>query len=430
MYLDFFKLQQLPFRLTADPRFYYRGVEHVRAQESLRRGLEEGGCVWVTGEAGVGKTILVQDLLGLLPSDWLVIQIRQPEISVDEFYQSISAQFEEAGFGTIGGGAGSPGGGGAVQFDAHAAQAAGRSIVVALDNGELMPEELLDETLRLPRREGEAGPGVKVIVAARSSKETLRQSRFQGLAGRVRSIITLLPLNPQETRRYIEHRLRVAGRTAGPLFQDEAFDEIQRYTGGMPRLVNMLADAALMAAFNHSHDTVTAAEIRSAVNQLQWVEFDAHPVRSDPHSGASDDTLLGHIRFEYENAVVAELDLPLGKLSVGRASNNDVRVDSRFVSRHHCQIITTSQYSVIEDLQSQNGIIVARRRVSVHRLQHGDRIGIGTHSFVYTRVTRFEPRGTSSLPLSLSAGSHDADTAQTSMISALPTVNDPDPKAS
>src|ERR1700716_2437761 len=104
MYLDFFKLQQLPFRLTADPNFYYRGVEHVRAQESLRRGLEEGGCVWVTGEAGVGKTILVQDLLGLLPSDWLVIQIRQPEISVDEFYQSISAQFEEAGFGTIGGG--------------------------------------------------------------------------------------------------------------------------------------------------------------------------------------------------------------------------------------------------------------------------------------------------------------------------------------
>ena len=72
MYLEFFKLQELPFRLTADPRFHYRGVEHVRAQESLRRGLEEGGCVWVTGEAGVGKTILVQDLLGLLPSDWLL----------------------------------------------------------------------------------------------------------------------------------------------------------------------------------------------------------------------------------------------------------------------------------------------------------------------------------------------------------------------
>ena len=130
----------------------------------------------------------------------------------------------------------------------------------------------------------------------------------------------------------------------------------------------------------------------------------------------ADEPLAGHIRIEHDNVVIAEFDLPVGKISLGRAANNDVRIDSRYVSRNHCQIVTTAQHSVIEDLQSQNGLTVASRRVSVHRLQHGDRVKMGMHTLTYTRPRLFDSAEKYSFPLSLPSASGAPDTDQTGVI--------------
>jgi general secretion pathway protein A len=406
MYLDFFKLKQLPFRLTADPRFHYKDAARADAAERLLTALSgpsADGCLLVTGDAGIGKTILIHAVLDQLPERFVVVQIRQPEISVAEFHAAIAAEL----------GADAPAAGGAAagaNLDASLARQAamGRCVVIALDNGELLAEQLLDEILRLPGRNGTAPGSLRVIIAARPRPDGRTTS--PGLH------IQLLPLTVDETAGYIEYRLRIAGRMAGGIFRADAVAEIQRFTGGVPRLINTLADAALMGAFNRSHDSITAVEVRGAANQLQWVEFDARADAAGAKANAADEPLAGHIRIEHDNAVIAEFDLPVGKISLGRAANNDVRIDSRYVSRNHCQIVTTAQHSVIEDLQSQNGLTVASRRVSVHRLQHGDRVKMGMHTLTYTRPRRFDSAKKYAFPLSLPSASGAPDTDQTGVI--------------
>jgi general secretion pathway protein A len=420
MYLDFFKLQQLPFRLTADPRFHYDNTERADARRHLLAALREhtsadgDGCILVTGDAGVGKTILAHDVLGQLPSQFVVIRIHQPEISVAEFHEAIVAELAEA--------AAPRAAGVGADLDACLAKQAalGSCVVLFLDSGEVLADELLDELLRLPRRNAVAKRSLRVMLAARSSLEhTLRKPRFEGGAHRLGLRVKLAPLTADETRNYIEHRLRIAGRVGGGVFGDDAFAEIQRFTGGVPRLVNTLADAALMAAFNRNHNAVGAPEIRGAAKQLQWVEFKAREDSGAP-SNVVEEALIGHVRIEYQNAVVAEFDLPVGKITLGRSADNDVRIDSRYVSRNHCRIVTTAHYSAIEDLQSQNGLVVASRRVSVHRLHHGDRVQMGEHTLTYTLAPLLGQRKTDAFPLSLASPSGIPDTGQTGLIVLAP----------
>lgn len=437
MYLDFFKLQQLPFRLTADPRFHYENMDRAEAKRDLLAALGAGtsadgsGCILVSGDAGVGKTILVHDVLGLLQDRCAVIRISQPEISVAEFYAAITAELEND--------APASSAAAANLETCLANQAAlGRLVVLALDNGEALGEELLEELLRLPGRSGIARRSLRVILAARTTLEgTLRKFRLGDQQTQLGLRIKLAPLAADETRSYVEHRLRIAGWLGGAIFGDDALVEVQRFTGGVPRLINTLADAALMAAFNRSHSVVTASDIRGAAKQLQWVEFNAHAQSNVAPAPIAAESLIGHVRIEHKKNVVAEFDLPIGKIALGRSSSNDVRIDSRYISRNHCQLVTTAQYSVIEDLQSQNGLTVAARRVSVHRLHHGDRVQMGEHVLTYTQSPQVGPPRANSFPLSVGSESGAAvaldssasDTGQTGLIVSVPAAaNGADPK--
>ncbi len=419
MYLNFFKLQQLPFRLTGDPRFHYKDAARASAAKMLLAELGAPpaagteGCILISGDAGVGKTILMQDVISQLPQRFAVVQIRQPDISVVEFYAAIIAELGATPAGPCA--AATP-----ENWDECLAGFAAqrRCVVLSVDNCELLSEPMLEEILRLPRRRGTASGSLRVLLAARSPMEaTLGKPRFRDRAKQLGLLVKLSPLTAEELGRYVEYRLRAAGHAGGAIFDDDAVAEIHRYTGGVPRLINTLADAAMVGAFNRSHDTITAVEIRAAASQLQWVEFGAREGNEDAKANIAEECAVGHVRIEHENAVVAEFDLPVGKISVGRAMNNDVRIDSCFVSRNHCRIVTTAEYSVIEDLQSQNGLIVASRRVSVHRLRHGDQVGIGEHTLTFTRSRHVEPAKPWIAPLSLASSSGTTDTDRTRVIS-------------
>jgi general secretion pathway protein A len=424
MYLEFFNLQNLPFRLTADPRFHYETAERADAKRHMLAALledaspEGDGCVLVSGDAGVGKTILVHDVLSHLDSRFVVIRIGQPEISVSELHDAVIWELERdapASYGT----------GRNTDLDAHLTiqTALGRTVVLAMDNGEALAEDVLDELLRMPQRSRATRRGLRVILAGRTSMlATLRKPRYADPQKQPGLRINLVPFTADETRGYVDHRLRIAGHPGGGTFAEDTVLEMQRFTGGVPRLINTLADAALMAAFNRNHKVVTAFEIRGGAKELQWVEFDARADRAEIPSSAIEELLTGHIRIEHQNTVAAEFDLPLGKITLGRSANNDVCIESRYVSRNHCRIVTTAQYSVIEDLQSQNGLMVASRRVSVHRLHHGDRIQMGEHYLIYTREPLPGLPKTDVFPLSVSAGSKASDTGQTGLILSVPAV--------
>ena len=183
---------------------------------------------------------------------------------------------------------------------------------------------------------------------------------------------------------------------------------IFRYTGGVPRLVNTLCDTALMIAFSSAVEIVTPVELKAAIEELQWVEYAARTNRMRAGIAAptpaprpvGSDEVLARIIVAHGGEHVEERPLRVGRLIVGRTADNDVQIDSKYISRHHCQITTTADGSVLEDLNSTNGVYVKSKRVRRHHLNDGDVVVLGKHEIMYldersarARSGSFEPTG-------------------------------------
>jgi pSer/pThr/pTyr-binding forkhead associated (FHA) protein len=104
--------------------------------------------------------------------------------------------------------------------------------------------------------------------------------------------------------------------------------------------------------------------------------------------------VLGRLLVATDGRTVQEITLRLGRVIVGRTPDNDVQIDSRFISRHHCQVITTPNSCVVEDLNSTNGIYVKSNRVRRHHLNDGDVVQIGKHELIYVDERVARSRGT------------------------------------
>jgi len=243
---------------------------------------------------------------------------------------------------------------------------------------------------------------LRIILAGQPElNEKLDAPDLVQLAQRIRLRFHLGTLSPAEMRAYIQHRLEVAGAGDRQLFAEETFAEVYRYAGGVPRLINTLCDTSMMAAFNMDRDYVIPEDIASAVQELRWVEFAARahaaariaqpelqpqgvrPVTSPENVRESTREIVGRIIIATEGRTVADLTLRLGRIIIGRTADNDVQIDSRFVSRHHCQLITNAHGSIIEDLNSTNGIYVQGKRVRRHNFNDGDVVVIGKHELMY-----------------------------------------------
>jgi hypothetical protein len=145
-----------------------------------------------------------------------------------------------------------------------------------------------------------------------------------------------------------------------------------------------------MAAFGRDRDTVGLEDLNAAIRELQWAEFASgtnrlpmpagEPSPQAPHDGGS---VVGRILLACEGKTVMERELKPGRLVVGRTPDNDLQIDSKFISRHHCQIVTQADSCVIEDLNSTNGIYVQSKRVRRHNLNDGDVVQVGQHEIMY-----------------------------------------------
>jgi hypothetical protein len=182
----------------------------------------------------------------------------------------------------------------------------------------------------------------------------------------------------------------VAGSQGRRIFTDDTYPTIYRYTGGVPRLINTLCDTCMMAAFTRDSDTVTAADLESAIQELQWVEFASSTNRMGApgfqHSYAPPRDLnqaVGRILLASDGKTVIERELKPGRLVIGRTADNDLQIDSKFISRHHCQIVSQPDACVIEDLNSTNGIYVQSKRVRRYNLNDGDVVQVGQHEIMY-----------------------------------------------
>jgi pSer/pThr/pTyr-binding forkhead associated (FHA) protein len=254
---------------------------------------------------------------------------------------------------------------------------------------------------------------LRIILAGQPElNQKLDAPELVQLAQRVRLRFHLTALSREEMEAYITHRLEVAGAQGREIFARDCHDVIYRYTGGTPRLVNTLCDTAMMASYAAERDHVSLDDLHAALDELQWVEFSQRPkpppaVFSLEHD--SDDShdavgspgrpssaaaprpaatrpqpVVGRLVVLHEEREVASVDLRPGRIVIGRTPDNDLQIDSRFVSRHHCQVISSPELSVIEDLNSTNGIFLHQKRVRRHILVDGDVVEMGNHRLRYT----------------------------------------------
>jgi general secretion pathway protein A len=401
MYLELFKLQELPFRLSPDPQFLYLSKQHARAKAYMESTIWfTDGFVVITGEIGAGKTTLIETFLRELQTDAVVAQINQTQLSPTAFLQTVLVQFGFSPFNmkkpevlaTMN------------QFlvDQHVA---GRKVLLIVDEAQNLSHRVLEEVRMLSGIETTKEKALRIILAGQPElNDKLNSPELVQLAQRVRLRFHLTALTRAETAAYIDHRLEVAGSQGRRIFADDTYDTIYRYTGGTPRLVNTLCDTCLMAAFGRDQDTVSAEDLDAAIEELQWVEFSAgsNRMRSHHNTEATGNMsvhgggqTVGRILLASEGKTVVECELKPGRLVIGRTADNDLQIDSKFISRHHCQIVTQTDSCLIEDLNSTNGIYVQSKRVRRYNLNDGDVVQVGQHEIMYIdeRVPRLRGAG-------------------------------------
>jgi hypothetical protein len=264
----------------------------------------------------------------------------------------------------------------------------GKKVVLIVDEAQNLTRKVLEEIRMISGIETHKEKVLRIILTGQPElREKLDAPSLKQLVQRVRLRFHLSALDQRETREYIEHRLAVAGRAEKGLFADGCFDIIHRYTGGVPRLINTLCDTALLCAFADEKSSVQEADVWSAISELNWEEHVSNTgvlekLRQLERRMPADE-LVTQIEVRSNGELVAEHSFPLGRAIVGRSPDNEIYVKSKFVSRHHAQIVSDDTGCVIEDLNSTNGVFLGEKQIKKYRLRDGDVVSLGVHELVY-----------------------------------------------
>ena len=272
MYLRFFGLNEKPFAITPDPRYLYLSERHAEALAHLLYGINEsGGFIQLTGEVGTGKTTMVRTLLSRVPHHADVAVILNPRVTPVEFLLTIC---EELGLGIADADRDSV----KQMVDALnrrllAAHADGRRIIVIVDEAQNLSAEVLEQVRLLTNLETPTQKLLQIILIGQPElRELLDRTELRQLAQRITGRYHLQPLSREETQGYIRHRLRVSG-AAEEIFTSGALTEVHRLAAGIPRVINVTCDRALLGAYTRETRKVTSALVRLAAGEVYGRRF-------------------------------------------------------------------------------------------------------------------------------------------------------------
>ena len=283
MYQDYFGLIDLPFRVTPEPQFLYSNPGSRNGYAALRDGINSRkGLIVITGEIGTGKTTLLTTFLqnNLDPALQTAV-ILNPSFSFAELLRFAlhdlgipSSSDNETEL--------------LERFNDYAAQetARGHNVAVFLDEAQTLSVDVLDQLLRLSNLASHEDKLVQLILIGQPElDQKLNQPKLLELKRRVSLHETLAPLTPEEVRGYIEFRLAKAGYQGKPLFDPAAVARITLYSGGIPRLINIICDNALLIALGASKRKVSATIVDEVADDLH---LEAQRRSEDSASGLVD----------------------------------------------------------------------------------------------------------------------------------------------
>jgi general secretion pathway protein A len=265
VYTEFFGLRDKPFSITPDPRYLYMSARHADALAHLIYGISEsGGFIQLTGEVGTGKTTLIRSLLEQLPDKAEIALILNPQLSAREFIAVICEELRTPAprDDTL-----------KAQIDALNAHllrvhAAGRRVVLIVDEAQTLSPELLEQVRLLTNLETAKQKLLQIILIGQPElRALLDRQEMRQIAQRITGRYHLEPLRRDDTEAYLRHRMRIAGAQS-EVFKRSAIRQLFRRSRGIPRLINVIADRALLAAYTEDRRLVDGALVTRAAAEV------------------------------------------------------------------------------------------------------------------------------------------------------------------
>lgn len=266
MYETYFGFTAAPFTIAPDPRYLYMSERHQEALATLLYGLRsKGGFALLTGEVGAGKTTLCRCLLEQIPDNCDVAYLFNPRLTVTELLSTICDEY-------------------AIEYPAamHSikrfidlinqylleSHARGRHAVLMIDEAQNLSPVVLEQIRLLTNLETNECKLLQILLIGQPELlDILARPELRQLAQRIVARYHLTPLDKPEVAAYVRHRLKVAG-SLSPLFPDVILRDLYRLSGGVPRVINVLCDRALLGTFLQHKERVDRATLREAARKV------------------------------------------------------------------------------------------------------------------------------------------------------------------
>ena len=265
VYQDFFGFSEKPFDLTPDPKYLYLSPKHKEVLAHLVYGLQENnGFLKIVGEVGTGKTMICRSFLRELRTDFNIAYIFNPCINELELLQTINTEL------------GIPGKSKSKKKLVDVLnkflleeRAKGHRVVVIIDEAQDLEPEVLEQLRLLSNLETDTEKLIQIVLIGQPELDkVLGKKGLRQLRQRITIKWELLPLNLEETRGYVQHRLNVALGKGKVRFSRSSLEMVYRYSRGIPRMINVVADRTLLIAFTQSTKKITPKIIKLAVNDI------------------------------------------------------------------------------------------------------------------------------------------------------------------
>jgi general secretion pathway protein A len=265
MYESYYKLSAKPFQLKPDPSFFYGSKGHRRAMAYLEYGLSQGeGFIVITGEIGAGKTTLVRNLFRKLQQNVVAAHIANTHVDADDIVRMVAAAFDIP-FQDVSKAAILA----SLEQFFRRCDAEGKRILLVVDEAQNLSVRAVEELRMLSNFQTDEHSLLQTFLLGQPEfRKILLSPSMQQLHQRVTATCHLGPLDVNDTRSYIEHRLRTAGWTGTPAIEDSAFAKIFDHTKGIPRKINTLCDRVFLHGYLEELTIFTEQEVATVIKDI------------------------------------------------------------------------------------------------------------------------------------------------------------------